>query len=244
MNFTAYNVDYILQIWLPMKHKIYSFLIGLVKVLFSPRQSKKSYSQFGEDCALYQIFGGRKIGKGVYIDVGCHHPKKGNNTYFLYKKGWRGLLIDLELSKVYACKILRPFDTTILAAVSNKEELVDIYSPRAFSVMTTISKGASQNKNIIGSIQTKTLTSLIDNSEFSGKHIDLLSIDVEGVDYEVLEGLDFNKYSPTVIVIESWEKNVREILLGKINVFLESKGYELKNWVGLSLIYKKMIESQ
>jgi Methyltransferase FkbM domain len=224
-----------------MKHNITSFFIGLVKVLFSPRQQKTSYSQFGEDCVLFQIFGGRKMKQGFYVDVCCHHPRKGSNTYLFYKRGWRGVLIDLELSKIYACKILRPKDTSILAAVSDKEEEVEIYSPRAFSVMTTISKGASEGKKVIAKIVTKNLTSILDSTKYKNTEIDLLSVDVEGVDLEVLKGLNFDIYNPKVIVVESWIDDLNGILGGEIHDFLTKKGYEITNWVGLSLMYQKKI---
>jgi FkbM family methyltransferase len=232
-----YSVD---TMSVKLNNKVSSFFLGLIKVLFSPRQYKKSYSQFGEDCVLYQIFGGRKNKRGFYVDVGCHHPRKGSNTYFLYKLGWRGILIDLELSKIYACKILRPNDTSVLAAVSNTEEKVKIFSPRPFSVLTTISKDAAN-----GEIVTKTLTSIINSTKYINKEIDLLSIDVEGVDLKVLEGLNFKIYNPKVIVVESWVKNIADIYSGEIHKFLSKKGYEITSWVGLSLIYQlKKINSQ
>jgi FkbM family methyltransferase len=175
------------------------------------------------------------MSKGFYVDVGCHHPRKGSNTYFLYKKGWRGVLIDLELSKIYACKILRPSDTVVLAAVSDKEEQVEVFSPRQFSVMTSIqSNNRSDNKMI-----TKTLTSVLDSTKYKNKEIDLLSVDVEGVDFQVLKGLDFLKYNPKVVVVETWIDDIDGILQGDIHCFLYSKGYRLTNWVGLSLIYQK-----
>ena len=46
------------------------------------------------------------------------------------------------------------------------------------------------------------LTTLLDIVWPKGKHIDLMSIDVEGTELEVLSTLDFSKYSPTALVIE------------------------------------------
>ena len=224
-----------------MLDKTKSLLIALKKVFFSPRQSKLSYSQFGEDCALYPIFGGRKIKKGLfYVDVGCHHPRKGSNTYFLYKRGGRGVLIDMELEKIYACKILRPKDISILAAVSDKVEEVEIYSDKKFSNLTTISNNSREGKAVVGKIRTKTLTSILDATKYRNKEIDLLSVDVEGVDLEVLKGLDFKVYNPKVVVVESLNSNIDNILNGEIHKFLSNIGYEFTNWVGVSLIYQKI----
>lgn len=215
-----------------------SFLIGFLKALFSPRQSRRSYAQFGEDCIIDDFFG-RKTKRGFFVDVGCHHPRKGSNTYLLYKRGWRGVLVDLEMSKIWACRILRPGDISILAAVSDKAEKVNIYAPREFSVLATIDQAsATPESRPIGAITTQTLTAILDATKFTKQPIDLLSIDVEGVDLQVLKGLDFEVYRPKIIVIESWLTKMEDILASEKHLFLKSKGYELFNWVGLSTIYR------
>ena len=55
-------------------------------------QNNQTWSLEGQDKILDILF--RKIKKGVYVDVGCNHAVKQNNTYLLYKKGWRGIGID------------------------------------------------------------------------------------------------------------------------------------------------------
>jgi hypothetical protein len=66
-------------------------LIDLRDTIFG-YYSKKSYSQEGEDMILNRIFEFRN--SGFYIDVGAHHPMRFSNTYFFYRKGWRGINID------------------------------------------------------------------------------------------------------------------------------------------------------
>ena len=51
-------------------------------------------SQFGEDKKIIKLF--NKNEKGLYLDVGCFHPIRQNNTYLLYKLGWKGINIDLN----------------------------------------------------------------------------------------------------------------------------------------------------
>lgn len=211
------------------------WLIAIAKILFSKRQSRRYYSQFGEDAVLSEIFGRRKK-KGTYVDVGCYHPRKHSNTYLFYKKGWNGLLIDIERAKIIACRILRPKDRVLLAGVSDKAETRTIYAPKKYSVLTSLIPLRPEFKPI-GTIDCLTLTELLDK-HLGGRDIDLLSIDVEGHDLNVLKGLDFSKYKPEVIVIESWEaKEPESIFNGKINLLLVSKGYKLRGWAGLSLIY-------
>ena len=40
------------------------------------------------------------LNNGIYIDVGCNHPIKFNNTYLLYKRGWSGINIDLDSKSI------------------------------------------------------------------------------------------------------------------------------------------------
>ena len=51
-----------------------------------------------EDLNILNFFKNKR--DGFYVDVGCFHPKKHSNTYFLYKRGWRGVNIDMEEEKI------------------------------------------------------------------------------------------------------------------------------------------------
>jgi len=57
----------------------------LIKKIYYEKYSKKSYSISNVDLIIDRIF--RDIPKGIYIDVGCNHPIKYNNTYLLHKRG-------------------------------------------------------------------------------------------------------------------------------------------------------------
>lgn len=219
---------------------IQNFLTALYKAFISPSKPKKSYSQFAEDL-LIQLFLRDQVVDKFYVDVGCHHPRRGSNTYSLYQKNWNGLLVDLEKEKVLACQLARPRDKVVLAAVSDKEELVDIYSPKKFSTNTTINVNGVVNKDgyiKIGEIQTRTLNSILDQNKVP-KNFALLSIDVEGVDFEVLKSINLNEYCPHVICIECWESSggIAAIISSNIYAHLVERGYELRAWLGLSTIF-------
>lgn len=210
-------------------------LIAISKLLFSKRQSRRLYSQFGEDAVLSEMFG-RKKTSGVYVDVGCYHPRKHSNTYLLYKRGWSGLLVDIEPAKIIACRILRPRDKAVLAAVSDSSGMRTVYAPKRFSVLASLSQVGPDYKPI-GQIRSATLTELLDE-HLPGRQIDLLSIDVEGHDLEVLRGLDFRRFRPGVIVVESWDgQDVASIQSGPIHALLAAQGYGVAAWMGKSLIY-------
>ena len=121
------------------------------------------------------------------------------------------------------------------------------------SPINTIDKKTSQFQKAkissIKKIKTNTLNNIIKSSKYSNKKIDLLSIDVEGHELPVLEGLDFNKYSPNVIVVEYLDLNVSKLEIKNLNIenvinseiyrFLTLKKYILVNSIYSDLIFIK-----
>lgn len=87
---------------------------------------QKSYAQEGEDLILYRMIYG-KIEKGFYVDVGAHHPKRFSNTYFFYKKGWRGINIEPMPGSKKLFDKYRPKDINIESPISLVEEELTYY---------------------------------------------------------------------------------------------------------------------
>ena len=201
---------------------------------------KFHYSQFGEDIILREILK-KEISNGFYIDVGCYHPKKFSNTYMLYKKGWSGINIDMEEDKISLFNMVRPRDLNVLSPISDKEEEVTLYRYSKYGLESTIDKKiASETTDSIYDktiIKTKTLNEVINESSYKDTQIDVLSIDVEGMDFRVLKSLDIKKYSPKVIIIEDHHKKIEDILETDTFKFLVQNNYILRSWSFYSLIF-------
>ena len=201
---------------------------------------KFHYSQFGEDIILREILK-KEISNGFYIDVGCFHPKKFSNTYMLYKKGWSGINIDMEEDKISLFNMVRPRDLNILSPISDKEEDVTLYRYSKYGLGSTIDKKIAfetsdhiYDKTIV---KTRTLNQVINESPYKDTQIDVLSIDVEGVDFKVLKSLNIEKYSPKVIIIEDHHKKIEDILETDTFKFLDQNNYILRSWSFYSLIF-------
>lgn len=223
---------------------LFTFFRAFYKAYISPAKPKISYSQFAEDLLIKLFLRDESVEK-FYVDVGCHHPRRGSNTYLLYRQKWHGLLIDLEVEKVLACRLSRPRDKVVLAAVSDEEQLVEIHSPKKFSTNTTIKLAGLSNQEgykKVGEIRTKTLNKILDENNVP-KNFGLLSIDVEGVDFEVLKSINLRDYKPRVICIECWESDqgINAIIKGPIYQHLINQGYEMKSWLGLSAIFVRSV---
>ena len=212
---------------------------------------KKYYSFSGVDVIIENIF--RDNDNGLYIDVGCQHPIKNNNTYLLNKKGWSGINIDLDKDNIDLFNFSRPNDENVNIAISNKISEVDLFYYHKKSPINTIEKKTSNYQQAkvseIKKIKTNTLDNIILNTKFKNSKFDFLSVDVEGHELKVLEGFDLNLYAPDVIVVEYLDlklpkievknQNIENIFKTDLYKFLLSKKYVLVNYIYADLIFIK-----
>ena len=210
---------------------------------------KISYSYGGIDSLVANIF--KDNNDGFYVDIGCGHPIKNNNTYLLSKRGWKGINIDLDEESIDLFNIYRKKDENINIAVSNDNKEVDLYFYHSKSAINTISKEAADYQNAkvssLKKIKSKTLNEILDNSKFKGIQIDFLSIDVEGSELLVLKNFDFKKYSPKVIVVEYLDLSLPRLEIKNLNVnnvissqlynLITSNNYTLANILHSDLVF-------
>lgn len=193
----------------------------------------QSYSQEGEDMILNRIFEGKK--KGFYIDVGAHHPKRFSNTYFFYKQGWRGINIDAMPNSMNLFNKIRPRDINLEIAISSESKKLIYYefnepALNSFSEELSNNRDGLRDYKIINKLEITThrLDDILKNLQNEiPAEIDFLSIDVEGLDFEVLQSLNFNVYKPKVILIEVLSSNLDGITKHKIADYLKKFDYEL-----------------
>jgi len=214
-------------------------LVFLFRKLFFTKRKRSYYGQEGEDVALRRIFQKQKT--GFFVDVGCFHPIKYNNTYLLYKKGWRGINIDIDAIKIQGFNWLRRKDINIACAVSAKKGTMDYWTNGFYSLVNTLdNQVATQREGYRkATVETDTLTNIIDKTEYKNTPIDLLCVDAEGHDLVVLQSLDFSRYRPGIVVVESYAAEIESVTTLPIYQFLVQKNYTLINWVGLSLFFKR-----
>jgi hypothetical protein len=202
------------------------------------------YSQEGEDIFLERFFLNKD--NGFFVDVGAHHPTRFSNTFALYKKGWRGLNIDGAPGSMDIFNKIRPEDINVERIVSAKKH------PLVFSIfeepaLNTCDKELAQEYERLGNVKIKEiietpslLSDLLDQYVPEGKKIDLLSIDVEGEDFSVLQSNDWVKYCPEVIIIEKLNSSLSCLYNQPEVLLLLSKGFEPISVLYNSVIFKKV----
>ena len=196
-------------------------------------------SQFGEDKFLYNLFEKNYVGK--YLDVGCFHPTKHNNTSLFYKNGWQGINIDLNPLTIDLFNFMRPNDININTAVSNEESEKTLFFLSENNTQNTLSENQLlflkkhhnlRDEEIIKKkIQTRRLDNILEENNFD--NIDFMNLDVEGHELEVLKTINFKKTKLKYICIEMINhnnlsiKNSDQILdLLETNKFEQLKKFE------------------
>jgi len=208
----------------------------LLRKLYVSKTKFSHYSQFAEDISICRFFPKRHI--GFFVDVGCFHPKKYNNTYSLYRRGWRGINIDIDSIKIDGFNVVRPADINIQSAVSNSSGTITYWANGFYSLTTSLDTAFTEGKEgyIQKTVNCEKLSALIDSTKYKNRKIDLLSVDAEGHDLVVLQSLDFGRYDPSLIAVEIHETTLPKIMNNDLYVFLLNKGYALVGWCGLTLL--------
>jgi len=231
-------------------------MFNYLKKIYYEKYTKKSYSISNVDLVIERIF--KNKNDGIYIDVGCNHPIKYNNTYLLYKKGWHGLNIDLDKKSIDQFNKLRKGDINILTLVTSTDnEEKELYYYHERSAINTISKELAKSRNQrhkeIKKIKGISLNSIIENSKFKESKINLLSIDIENYEYEALKNFNFDKYEIDVIVTEITDINVKNLEIYNLSLenivetnlykLMLKNNYKLINWVNADLIFIRKASS-
>ena len=227
-------------------------MINLIKKLYYEKYTKKSYSISNVDLIIDRMFS--KVKRGVFIDLGCNHPIKFNNTYLLYKRGWRGINIDLDKESIDEFNKIRDKDYNVRSLIStNIGEEKEIYYYHSRSAINTLSRELLEQRNTkkdsikIFKETTNTLENIIEKSPFKNQKINLLSIDIENHEYEALKCFNFTKFRIDVIVIEIHDLSQKKleiynqsldfVINSNIYKLLTNNGYKLINWVNSDFVF-------
>lgn len=203
-----------------------------------------TYSQLGQD--LWVLDETNNKHGGYFVDFGATDGITINNTYLLEKDfGWNGIVSDChpsyfdDLAKNRNCVI----DHNAVYTDTGKQVL--LLSPKATDISTIQGYGMDDEFADVRStaeiIEVPTIT-LFDLLELhkAPAHIDYLSIDTEGSEYDILKAFFDNeqssKYNIQLITVEHNFTEARK----KIHDLLIANGYELAESVQWDDFYRKV----
>ncbi len=182
------------------------------KIIFNyikPQTVPNSFSQAGEDSIINFLINDKKLKKFSYLEIGTNNPINHNNTYLFYTKGYNGVCVEADISFIENIKKNRPKDKVLNVGVSfSSAPIADFYIFNEPS-LNTFDKLEAEYRQSQGTykivkvekVALKTLENIIvENFE---TYPDYLSIDVEGLDLDILKSINFNKYPIPIICAET-----------------------------------------
>lgn len=210
---------------------------------------KKFYSQYNQDEFLEkEVFNGYK--NGFFVDVGAHNGISHNNTlYFEKHHNWTGLNIEPIKSVFDKLCINRPNNINLNLAICNKDGVTDFYCNTGYTEMISgiietfdkrHLKRLNNENNKHGSrteiikVPTKRLEGIF--NEYDIKHINYLSIDVEGAEFEVIKSINFDNIFIDVI---GFENNYNDCSLPIIKHLIKNNYIFLKKGKDIFMIHKE-----
>jgi FkbM family methyltransferase len=197
--------------------------------IFLP-ESKVYYSHGGEDVHILTLLGNKP--NGFYIDIGSNDPIHYSNTFKMYTLGWTGILVDGNSKLIEKARKIRKKDICVHALVSNESREIDFYLSGNDLISSIDPEHAASYTNLDSRIEkvsmsTMTIDQIIDQYLPAGQTIDLLSIDVEGHDFEVLQSISLAKYRPGLIVIEDLKQMKADLSNNFYVLYLKNYQYVL-----------------
>ena len=164
-----------------------------------------SYAQNREDVLLNRLF--PECPSGFYIDVGACRPVVHSVTKLFYDRGWHGINIEPSpnLSEMIARD--RQRDINLRIGLSNREGMARFHECLTEPGFSTFCEEQAevlrrQGYQIVEhSIPVTTLARVCE--QYAGATIEFLKIDVESYEREVLEGADWSRYRPRVVLVEA-----------------------------------------
>lgn len=168
-----------------------------------------TFSQGGEDRIIKRIFDSLTISKPLYLDIGAHHPIWLSNTYLFYRAGGRGVLIEPDPFLFEKIKKKRRHDICLNVGVATRNEVDAKFFIMSSRVLNTFCREEAirlQDENdqkIERTIKVKVVS--INNilTKYFPRELNLLSLDVEGLDFDILKAMDFAIVRPGVICVET-----------------------------------------
>lgn len=200
--------------------------------------SKDSFSQSGEDMIMNFVFEAIQVKNPTYLDLGAHHPTRYSNTHYFYQNGSRGVNVEADpaLLELFFKQRTADNNLNVGVGVGIKE-----YTSLPFYVMSartlnTFSKEEAERCVAMGTheidgviqVQLRDVNSII-AEYFDGNAPDFISIDVEGLDFEIVKSIDFQQYRPAVLCVETivFSENYDGVKLDEIGDYLSGCDYFL-----------------
>ena len=165
---------------------------------------KITFTHEGEDILIPFFL--KNIDRGIYVDVGAHHPFSFSKTALLYSKGWHGINIEPLPGAKELFDKHRPNDINLNCGISLKHEFLTYYMFKEPAVNTFSSAEVEIRKRqgyvLINkiSVETYPLAEILEK-HLRGQSISLLTVEAQSYEYEVLRSNNWDLFKPKLIIV-------------------------------------------
>jgi len=186
------------------------------------------YGQNGEDYLIWHFFDFKK--RGFFLDIGAHDGVALSNTKSFEEQGWQGICVEPTPEVFAACQQVRR-RVVNAACVGDDRKTVELRVDRTglFAGIQTDEAHAARDYETWGAggpdFETMTVPAMR-AAELLGPDepaIDFVSVDVEGSEIDVLDGLDLTRNRPRLLVLEALTDETRE----QLDAYMARFGYQL-----------------
>jgi FkbM family methyltransferase len=186
-------------------------LLGLYRAKRAIRRNT-AFGQSREDEWFLRTLRTKNIpwaNSGFYIDLGANHPVVFSTTYLLYKTGWNGVTVDPIPSLCDLHRRLRPRDACLNVGVGAACEQRPFWetAPDLFSSFSEEDTKRAQEQGHC-TILRWTNVPIVNPMEIfrnfpTGRQVNFLSIDTEGLDGEILRNWPWDQSVPDIVFCEA-----------------------------------------
>lgn len=197
-----------------------------------------SYAQNGEDVILWRAL--KQVENGFYIDIGACDPTDLSVTRAFYDRGWRGINVEPVAEYHARCMAERPRDLNLNVAVAARPGTLRFLNVPDTGLSTTVEAVAASAVALGWTVEerqvpARTLADIC--AEAATGEIHFLKIDVEGAEQAVLEGADFARFRPWIVLIEATAPLSTERQDHLWRGLLLDAGYEQAYFDGVNLYF-------
>jgi FkbM family methyltransferase len=185
----------------------------------------------------------RNVGRGRYIDVGANHPQHFSISMAFYAMGWSGITVEPDPEFAALHRTERPRDLLIEAAATQSEggtvTLHVVDSTGLSTLEDTLARrhAASGYDTHDRTVPSRRLDSILKEAGWDEVDIHFMSVDTEGSEAEVLEGIDLTVWRPWILVVEATAPLSTRSTRDLWEPLVVSAGYRFCLFDGLSCFY-------
>lgn len=181
---------------------------GLLKRWLGGDGGNASFSQCGEDRIVRFVMRALKVPSPTYLDIGAHDPVRLSNTYLFYRKGCRGVCVEPNPVRFDAFVRKRPGDVCLNVGVGPERRASVPFYVTVPDTLSTFSKPELERMEREEGVRTaevrevEIVTPQDLLARFDGVP-DFVSLDVEGLELDILRGFDLARNRPEVFCVET-----------------------------------------